>query len=215
MSKKLIFSIILFLIIGGLFYFLFIWEIPEKPEQETSGPTLFAKEDYEIDEREDGKYIVVEKVGLICKVPENWDIKIEGDDFPEPEYWVDLYSPDITTTTNDILINGCRMSINVGIQEENNEEIKNNINILKENPDTTPEDISYIYKDYLFQVIEINDCDTLMWISPEYPTIGQVFGIDIPIGNTKLIDITIAFPTKHKEKCSAIWDGFIKNIIIE
>jgi len=69
MNKKLIFLAILFLIIGGLFYFLFIWEIPE--EQETSqGPTLFAKEDYKIDEREDGKYIVVEKVGLTCKVPE-------------------------------------------------------------------------------------------------------------------------------------------------
>jgi hypothetical protein len=195
---------------------LFIWEVPKEPGQETSqGPTLFAKEDYKIDEREDGKYIVVEKVGLTCKVPENWDIKIKRTPDIEPQYWIDLYSPDMATTTNDILINGCRMSITVGIQEGNNKEIKNNINTLKENPNTIPEDISYIYKDYLFQVIKINDCDTLRWISPEYPTIGQVFGIDIPIENTKLIDITIAFPAKYKEKCSTIWEEFIKNIIIE
>jgi len=55
MNKKLVFLVILFLIIGGLFYFLFIWQIPEEPRQEISqGPTLFAKEDYKIEEREDG-----------------------------------------------------------------------------------------------------------------------------------------------------------------
>jgi len=214
MNKKLIFLVILFLIIGGLFYFLFIWEIPKKQEA-SQGPTLFAKEDYKIDEREDGKYIVVEKVGLTCKVPENWDIEIKKTPDIEPQYWVDIYSPDIATTANDILIDGCKMSITAGIQKQNNEEIKKNINILKENPDTIPEDISCIYEDYLLHVIKIDDIDTLRWIGPKYPTIGQVFGIDIPIEDTKLIDITIVFPVKHKEKCSTIWEEFIKNIIIE
>jgi len=214
MNKKLIFLAILFLIIGGLFYFLFIWEIPE--EQETSqGPTLFAKEDYKIDEREDGKYIVVEKVGLTCKVPENWDIKIEGDDIPEPEYWVNLSSPDIATTTGNILVKGCILNTMVATAEETVQKIKENIKLLQE----YPEKHENLKQDYIlaesFEIIDINNYLALKTISQKNKTIGQGINIDIPIGNKNWINFNIGFPSEYEEKCSPIWEEFIKNIIIE
>jgi len=212
MNKKLIFLAILFLIIGGLFYFLFIWEIPE--EQETSqGPTLFAKEDYKIDEREDGKYIVVEKVGLTCKVPENWDIKIEGDDIPEPEYWVNLSSPD--AEFKDILIKGCGISIMTGTSIEDVQETINDIKTLQENPDMKSGEISYKYKDYNLELISINNYQALVWTAPKHEIIGQIIGINVPINSEKLINFDTLFPLEYQEKCSPTWEEFIKNIIIE
>ena len=213
MNKKLIFLAILFLIIGGLFYFLFIWEIPE--EQETSqGPTLFAKEDYKIDERKDGKYIVVEKVGLTCKVPENWDIKIEGDDISESEYWVNLLSPDVEFEKS-IPIKGCGISIIIGLEEENVKDAKNNIKILQENPDIKPEEISYTYEGYILNVVNVDNHQALLWIAPERSVIGQGTGINIPINNENLISFSTRFLPNYKEKCSTTWEEFIKNIIIE
>lgn len=73
MKKKIwIFLIILVLLAGGFFYW---WSNRQSEEEESQPPTLFSKEDYKIQEREDGKYIVVEKVGLSCKVPEGWRIE--------------------------------------------------------------------------------------------------------------------------------------------
>jgi len=215
MSKKLVFLVILSLIIGGLFYFLFIWEVPKEPGQETSqGPTLFAKEDYKIDEREDGKYIVVEKVGLTCKVPEEWDIKIEGDDYPEPEYWVNLSSPD-AEFEKSIPTKGCGISIIIGQEEENIEDIKNNVKMLQENPNIMPEEISNIYKGYKLNVIDVSNHQALFWIAPEKSVLGQGIGVNIPINNKNLISFNTRFLPNYKEKCSPIWEEFIKNIIIE
>jgi len=215
MNKKLVFLVILSLIIGGLFYFLFIWEVPKEPGQETSqGPTLFAKEDYKIDEREDGKYIVVEKVGLTCKVPEEWDIKIEGDDYPEPEYWVNLSSPD-AEFEKSIPTKGCGISIIIGQEEENIEDIKNNVKMLQENPNIMPEEISNIYKGYKLNVIDVSNHQALFWIAPEKSVLGQGIGVNIPINNKNLISFNTRFLPNYKEKCSPIWEEFIKNIIIE
>ena len=89
-KKIIILLIILAATAGGFLYWLWTWQ-PEKPDlsigHPEKAPTLFSKGDYKIEERADGKYIVVEKVGLTCKVPEGWKIEIRGDDIPEPEYW--------------------------------------------------------------------------------------------------------------------------------
>jgi len=214
MSKKLIFLAILFLIIGGLFYFLFIWEIPE--EQETSqGPTLFTKEDYKIDEREDGKYIVVEKVGLTCKVPEGWSIEKKITPDIEPQYWVDLYSPDMTTTVNNILTDGCVIDIMAITAKQTNEKIRENIKLLKESPEKSDE----IKEDYILaekvKIVKIDESEAIEIISQANKNLGQAINIDIPIKSDKWISFNIAFPLKHKEKCFSIWEEFIKNIIIE
>ena len=215
MNKKTwILLTVLVVVIGGFFYWWLSQPIEiEEPEEKSQPPTLFAKEDYKIEEREDGKYIVVEKVGLTAKVPEGWDIKIEGDDIPEPEYWVNLSSPD--AEVKDILIKGCGISIMAGIAKENTEEVKNNINLIQENPDVKPEEISYIYKDYIFEVVKIINHQGLKWISPEKPVFGQATGIDIPTGDEKLISFSTQFPPGYKEKCSPIWEEFLKNLVIE
>ena len=215
MNKKTwILLIVLVVAIGGFFYWWLSQPIEvEEPEEKSQPPTLFAKEDYKIEEREDGKYIVVEKVGLTCKVPEGWDIKIEGDDIPEPEYWVNLSSPD--AEVKDILIKGCGISIMAGIAKENTEEVKNNINLIQENPDVKPEEISYIYKDYILKVVKISNYQALKWTAPEKSIIGQTLGVNIPIGEEKLISFDTLFPPEYKEKCSPIWEEFLKNIIIE
>jgi len=215
MNKKTwILLIVLVVAIGGFFYWWLSQPIEiGETEEKSQPPTLFAKEDYKIEEREDGKYIVVEKVGLTCKVPEGWNIKIEGDDIPEPEYWVNLSSPD--AEVKDILIKGCGISIMAGIAKENTEEVKNNINLIQENPDVKPEEISYIYKDYIFEVVKIINHQGLKWISPEKPVFGQATGIDIPTGDEKLISFSTQFPPGYKEKCSPIWEEFLKNLVIE
>ena len=215
MNKKiLIILIVLAVIAGGFFYWWLNQPIEiEEPEEKSQPPTLFAKEDYKIEEREDGKYIVVEKVGLTCKVPEGWDIKIEGDDIPEPEYWVNLSSPD--AEVKDIPIKGCGISIITGIETKNIEEIKDNIKILQEYPDIKPEEISYIYKDYILEVVKISNYQALKWTAPEKSIIGQTLGVNIPIGEEKLISFDTLFPPEYKEKCSPIWEEFLKNIIIE
>ena len=216
MNKKLIFLAILFLIIGGLFYFLFIWEIPE--EQETSqGPTLFTKEDYKIDEREDGKYIVVEKVGLTCKVPEGWDIKIEGDDIPEPEYWVNLLSPDVEFTSI-IITEGCGIGIFVETAEKQVKEIKDSIKFA-ENDQKSNEICSIILGtsecgEHIFEITKISEHQALKHISPSRELFGQGINISIPIDESNIIAIETVFPSGYKEKCSPIWEEFIKNIII-
>jgi len=215
MSKKFIFLAILFLIIGGLFYFLFIWDFPQEEQETSQGPTLFTKEDYKIDEREDGKYIVVEKVGLTCKVPENWDIKIEGDDYPEPEYWVNLLSPDFATTTNNILTDGCIIDIMAITAKQTNEKIRENIKLLKESPEKSDE----IKEDYVLaekvKIVKMDESEAIEIISQENKNLGQAINIDIPIKSDKWISFNIAFPLKHKDKCFSIWEEFIKNIIIE
>ena len=217
MNKKLIFLAILFLIIGGLFYFLFIWEIPEEPEQETSGPTLFTKEDYKIDEREDGKYVVVEKVGLTCKVPENWDIKIKGDDFPEPEYWVNLSSPDFATTTGNVLAKGCMLNIMAQKAEKTHQELMENMKLLEENSEEATE---LLQKDYVlfdkFKIIKIGDRYGLELVfARENAIMGGGKGINIPLEDYKILSLSIGFPLTYKEICYREWGEFIKNIIIE
>ena len=215
MNKKTwILLTILVVVIGGFFYWWLSQPIEiGEPEEKSQPPTLFAKEDYKIEEREDGKYIVVEKVGLTCKVPEGWNIKIEGDDIPEPEYWVNLSSPD--AEVKDIPIKGCGISVITGIETKNIEEIKDNIRILQEYPDIKPEEISYIYKDYILEVVKINNYQALKWIAPEKPTIGQGLGVNIPVDDEKLISLNTRFLPDYKERCSLIWEEFLKNIVIE
>ena len=215
MNKKTwILLTVLVVVIGGFFYWWLSQPIEiGEPEEKSQPPTLFAKEDYKIEEREDGKYIVVEKVGLTCKVPEGWNIKYQKTSGIEPQYWIDLYSPDAEIF--DVLTKGCGISIMTGIAKENIEEVKNNINLIQENPDVKPEEISYIYKDYIFEVVKIINHQGLKWTSPEKPVFGQATGIDIPTGDEKLISFSTQFPPGYKEKCSPIWEEFLKNLVIE
>ena len=219
-KKALIFLIILAAIAGGFFYFWEVWlpaQIEKEqqiPEEKTQPPTLFGKEDYKIEEREDGKYIVVEKVGLTAKVPEGWKVEFKGNDIPEPGYWITLLSPD--AEVKDIPIKGCGVSIIIGEEIKNVEEVRNIIKILKEHPEIKPEEISYTYKNYILKVVEINEHEALKWIAPKRPTLGQGLGINIPLKDRKnLISFNTRLLPGYEQKCSQIWEEFLNNVEIE
>ena len=219
MNKKTwILLTILVVIIGGFFYWWLSQPIEiEEPEEKSQPPTLFAKEDYKIEEREDGKYIIVEKVGLTAKVPEGWDIKIEGDNIPEPEYSINLYSPDLATTTGNVLVKGCILSIMAQKAEKAHQELMENIKLLEENPE---EATKLLQKDYVsfdkFKIIKIGDHYGLELVfARENAVMGGGKGINIPFEDYKILSLGIGFPLAYKEICYREWEEFLKNIVIE
>jgi len=208
-KKILVSSILLTIIIGVFLYIWYVW-IPKKLEKEsedftkTQPPTLFSKEDYKIEEREDGRYIVVEKVGLTAKVPDDWEIKFEGSDYPEPEYWVNLYSPEAEVF--DILTKGCGIGITVGTAKEKTKELNERIQYLQKN-------IKEVSDEQTSELVKINKHLGVRGIT-ENLTIGKAIAINIPLGE-KIIRLDTLFPPKYENKCSPIWKEFLKNIVIE
>jgi hypothetical protein len=214
--KIAIVRIILGLIIGGFFYTWYSFSLRDNKQDFTdTGPVLFSEEDYKIEEKEDERYISIDKLGFTCKVPENWDIKKEKTAGMNNQYYVAFYSPEFETTTSNIIKNGCRIEITAGVEEESNKNIREYIEKIKENPDIRSEEVAYPYKDYSFKLIEISDHETLSWRSPENNIIGQTIGLDIPIDDEKIIDNIISFPLQEKDKCLTIWEEFIQNIVID
>ena len=213
MKKKFWFLIIILLIIAGGFFY---WWIPNhQANQSPEPPTLFEKGDYKVEDRVDGKYIVVDKVGLTAKVPDGWDIKkVEGSSYPKPGGWVELYSPD-AEFKSILLVKGCGISIISGKAEEDYQEIQNIINSLKNNPDTNPEEFSYPYENYTLETMKINNYQVLKWITPEKEITGKIMGISIPVKKNNLVDITTSLPANYEEKCSSIWETFIENLKIK
>jgi hypothetical protein len=214
--KIAIVRIILALIIGGFFYTWYSLSLRDN-EQDfiDNGPVLFSEEDYKIEEKEDGNYISIDKIGFTCKVPENWDIKKEKTAGINNQHYIALYSPEFEATTSNVIKNGCKIEITAGVEEKNNKTIKGYIEKIKENPDIEFEEISNLYKDYNFKLIKISNHEALSWMSPENNIVGQTIGLDIPIDDKKIIDNIISFPLQEKDKCLNIWEEFIQNIIIE
>ena len=218
-KKVLIPLIVLAIIVGGFFYAWYVW-IPAQIAKEqqsqlptSTSPTLFSKEDYQIKEKAGEKYVIVPKVGLTAKVPNGWKIEKRKTADIKPGYWVTLLSPD--AEIKDILTKGCGISITAGKAEEEAKKISENIKLIKENPQIKPEEISYIYKGYTFEVINIGNHPSLEWMTPEKPTIGRTTGINIPIGKKNLITIGTQFPEGYKKRCSLVWEEFLKNLAIK
>jgi len=223
-KKALIFLIILAAIAGGFFYFWEVWlpaQIEKEqqiPEGKTQPPTLFRKEDYKIEEREDGKYIVVEKVGLTAKVPEGWRVEYKRTADIEPQYWVDLCSPD-TEITSGVAIKGCGISLFVGSAIERIKELKNSIESLRQNPESNRPCSELLgtseCPEYTFEVIELTGHQALKQISPKHEFFGHGVSISVPYNDKILIDLTTRFIPGYEEKCYPIWEEFLKNVKIE
>ena len=199
------------LIIAGALVWWFL-SAPEEKEPENQGqpPVLFGKDDYQIIEKGGEKYIEIEKVGFSAKAPAEWIIELKGDDIPQSEYWLEVYSP-TAEFQHGLLIKGCAISLSAGIEPEINKETRNNIKIFKENPEKSDE----IKKGYNFEIILINNNEALKWTSPEKPLFGQSSGISLPIDEKKLIDITTTFPPGYKENCLSYWEEFLGSIVME
>jgi len=213
MRKKFWFLIVivLLIIIGGFFYF---WIPNHQSNPSPNPPTLFGKDDYKVEERDDGKYIVVDKVGLTAKVPDNWDIKFEGNDYPEPEYWVDLYSPDAKFEST-LLIEGCGINIMIAKAEETVKKIEKNINLLENQPEKVDEIRENYNQPKIIETITIDNNHGLKIISQESELFGQNINIDIPIDKKNWVSIAVNSPLNYRNKCFPIWEEFIENLKIK
>jgi len=223
MNKKiLVLLIILTVIAGGFFYWLRTWQ-PEKPDfsigNPEEAPTLFSKGDYKIEEREDGKYIVVEKVGLTAMIPEEWKVEREGNDIPKPEYWVRLFSKDYEPSPRTVTLpgKGCRIDISAWTSKESNQKRKEIIQDLKNNDKSSIDEI-YEEEGYEYNSVKISGYEGIEQMSSEKHKLSefvQLISIDIPINDKEIITLYIDFPPDDRGKCTKIWEEFLKNIVIE
>ncbi len=211
MRKIVVLFIIIVLAAGAGFFYLY-WDKPaEGPGvlwEDSEPPKLFSKEDYKVEERDDGIYVVVEKVGLTAKVPNGWEIKIEGDDYPESEYWVNLLSPEAEMTST--LTKGCAVTITVQKNKEAATGVSTNINTLKQNPSQK----NTIKAGYEIQTTEINGKIGLKWRSTEQTILGFVVGVDFATEDQH-INISTRLLPEYEEQCEPIWQEFLANLEID
>lgn len=214
MNKKIIFLICLAVVAIASFLFVFLTPRTEPEEiSQAEPPRLFGEDDYQVEQRTDGKYIVISKIGFSAKTPDGWKIeKQKTPDLNESQYWVDLLSPDATDLTKkSYLDRGCGISINAGTEEENNTDIKKNIENIKAGTENT--DLGQT--GYQYEIIKIGQYEALQWLSSEKPIIGQFTGIDVPIDNIHNVNFDATFPPGYKDQCQTVWETFIKTIKIE
>ena len=204
---------------AGFAYLWYVWVPQEMAKREaenkftpTPPPTLLAKDDYKIETRTDGTYIVIDKVGLTAKIPEGWQVDIQKTPDIPPEYWIKLSSPNTTTTRDGFVIDGCVLSIAAGVEVENNQDVNAQIQTIK-NLDSQKSDL--FREKYDYEITKIGNRETIRWVSSEFPIMGQLTGIDVPIDNDKLINIDISLPPKSKVQCLTAWEEFLKSVTIK
>ncbi len=223
MTRKIKITTILIVVLAvsaGAFYYL--WYIlpssylNSRQTPSTQAPTLFNKDDYQIVEKPDGVYIAVKKVGLTAKVPDGWTIEKQRTANINPEYWLEIMSPDIAfRSSNTVLEKGCRINLTIGTAEKESEEIEKNIDLLQK----SPEESATIKDHYVFaesvDVVDINGSLGLKVVSEADPILGQGINISIPKTNMVLIDIGVDFPINNRTQCITAWENFLKSIKIE
>lgn len=216
--------IILLLIVAGFFYWY------EKIAQQTAErlqnegrvteeeraakvPVLFGREDYQLQQKTDGQYIVIDRVGFSAKVPAGWKVEFETSSHAsvnQEECTVSLQSPDTDAIKSSNLKNGCAITISAGFNPEVNSATKEKINRLS-STSTNYDDL--LDKKIAYSIIDISGNKILH--SAIIETYGQGVGIKIPIKEKENIDIYSFFPKAEKEKCAQVWDEFIKNITLK
>ena len=219
-KKSIIILLILAAVAGGFFYFWEVWlpaqieKEQQKSEEKTQPPTLFGKEDYKIEEREDGKYIVVEKVGLTAKVPEGWRAEYKRTADIEPQYWIALLSPDAEIF--DILTKGCGISITCRTSEKDSQSIENKIKTIRESGSKLVEGPDG-YK-YEYEITTLEDYVALKGTPAKDNKFNKFIkgeSIDIVLGENKILSLDSTYPPSFESKCYPVWEKFLKDIIIE
>ncbi|MFH0739579.1 MAG: hypothetical protein V1819_00630 [bacterium] len=203
----LVLAVVILAGIAGIFYYKskIGGEVVNKP----TPPRLFSKGDYVVEDRTDGKYIVVNKVGLTAKVPPTWRVEFESNAPPnEEEYFVKLYSPNATGT--DYLKNGCEIGIIVGDEEENNQNIRKEIQQVKDGVINCENN----FPGTVCEVSSMGVREVLKWASKDLGAIGQFLGVRVPIGEKDIIGISTSFSVASKDQCALDWQNFLKNIMI-
>ena len=220
-KKIIILLIILAAVAGGFLYFWYVW-LPAQIAKEntsqvstTTPPTLFGKEDYKIEDRTDGRYIVVPKVGLTAKVPEGWKIEHKKAADVKPQYWITLSSPDAEVF--DVITKGCSISITGWESKEYSQNIKKKIETIEntgskliEGPDE--------YK-YEYGIISLANHTALkgtpVKMDNKFNKFVKGASVDIVIKDNKILSLGTSYPPAFENKCLLIWNTFIKNLAIK
>ncbi|MFH0739525.1 MAG: hypothetical protein V1819_00050 [bacterium] len=196
--------------IAGIFYYKYkangvYGELVEPPK-------LFSKGDYVVEDRADGQYIVVNKVGLTAKVPDTWRVEFEGNDLPDgtSQYWVNLLSQD-AEKTGGFLAKGCGVTITLGYEEENNKDLNKQILAIENNN----QDDNLFRTGYQYEIFSVGKNKGIRWAGKESNTFGKNVGLDIPLGSIQTIGFSSIFPVKNAVVCENSWEDFVKNIVIK
>jgi len=180
---------------------------PSRQSEALNRPKLFEKGDYKVEERADGKYIVVDKVGLTAKVPTGWRVEFEGNDMPDgtSQYWVNLLSEDAEKKSG-LLVKGCGVSVLVGTNKDA-QDIQNAVENINDGMDKMKE----TKPDFIFNVVTVSMKKALESTSPIRKIFGKVISVSIPI-QENLVVLDTRIPEGYENTCSVIWESFLKTI---
>lgn len=200
-------GVVILAVAGGFFYY----KIKVNQNLVTQkAPKLLEKGDYVVEERADGKYIVVDKVGLSAKVPDGWQVEFEGSDMPDgtSQYWVNLLSQDAEKTSG-LLTRGCGISVLVG-NNQDSQIVKNAI----ENMDNGMQHLQDTKPDFLFELTTISTKKAIKSTSPTRKIFGQSISVNVPIEESLAV-IETRIPEGNESACLPVWEDFIDGINIK
>jgi hypothetical protein len=219
---KIILSIIILLaIIGGFFYWYETQVVAHKKGLEGNNgevtfnvPKLLGKEDYKVEDRADGKYILADSLGLSAKIPSGWRVEFQTTSpTDQSEYFVNLYSPDVEMKYG-IINQGCGISLSAGQNIEGNQDTKERIAILKGEAQDTK---GLMWNNRKYEIITIGSKESLKTSSLIKNDAGNIVGegISVPINNDTLLNIYFSSSRISQDKCIQIWEEMLKNLKIQ
>ena len=210
MKKSYLFICIAISLVLILFlYWWFFMPIKEN-SAEIMGVSLFNRQDYQIEERSNEKYIVIDSIGFSAKIPDNWKLEwVNETDQDQNATFVNILSPD--AEMNKTKKQGCGLSIMAQTNRESYIGVLDNIRIIS----TEPSKAELIRKNYNFNVFAIDNYPSIKWESPTKPMVGTVFGIDIPLKQFVLVNIGMRISPEAMSTCLPIWEKFLDSISIK
>ncbi len=203
----LVLAVVILVGVAGIFYYKY--KNPPEEVVKLLPPKLFEKGDYKVEDRADGKYIVVDKVGLTAKVPDGWRVEFEGTDLPDgtSQYWINLLSSE-AEKTNGLLMKGCGVTITLGYEEKNNQDLKKQILAMQDNS----RDNNLFRIGYQYEIFSVGENKGVKWAGKENDTFGKNVGLDIPVESLQTIGFSSIFPVKNAIICENSWGDFLKTI---
>ncbi len=190
------------LIIGALIiiagFFIYIIFFSESPQEEwvEIGPKFEEPQNYELQETEEGTFLVNKHAGFSLKVPDGW--KVEKVKTGIDQWIVNLLSPD-AILENSQLQQGCGVSVWV----EYDERSYNNTLANLKNPKKISEYVSY-------QKVEIHGISSLQLIG-ESEKVGKIIGSKVPFKQNTLLIIDTKVLPKAPE-CETLYNQILDSI---
>ena len=123
------------IIVGFFIYIIFFFESPQEEWVEI-GPKFEEPQNYELQETEEGTFLVNKHAGFSLKVPDGW--KVEKVKTGVDQWIVNLLSPD-AILENSQLQQGCGVSVWVEYDERKYQDLLN----TRENPTSSPLNMRY------------------------------------------------------------------------